>query len=145
MRAGRRQWGRIAAATILVGASLALGAPAEASDLSTTQVIVPATGRWVDTGIDVRAGGSLAITAWGHWKDGNAVSGPNGSDKAWPDNFLNRDELGVCSVCARRLTLRWGSLEGYIGNAPPAPGSYTSRAIRPEAEKVFFVGAIFEN
>ncbi|HEY0532570.1 MAG TPA: hypothetical protein VGD29_13335 [Actinoplanes sp.] len=143
MRADKRHWGRIAATMVLAGVSLAPGGPAEASELS-NQLTVPADGQWVNTGIDVMAGGSLRIAASGTWIDGVTESGPNGSDKPWPDNFLNWPDIGACASCARTLTLRWGALEGYIGDAPPAPGSYTSETIRPEAEKVFFVGENYD-
>jgi hypothetical protein len=143
MRSDRRRWGGIAVGLALAAASLAPGVPAEASELS-DQLTVPADGRWVDTGIDVTAGGALHVSAWGTWTDGDTESGPNGSDKAWPDNFLNLPDIGVCATCATTLTLRWGALEGYIGDAPPPPGSYTSEAIFPEARKVFFVGANYD-
>ncbi|GIE29287.1 hypothetical protein Ait01nite_023320 [Actinoplanes italicus] len=138
----RRQWGRIATVMLLAGASIVPGAAVRASG-SAGQVIVPADGRWVDTGIDVVTGGSLRISAWGTWTDGNATSGPDGSPKHWPDNFLNLEDIGVCAVCATTMTSGWGALDGYIGNAPPAPGSYTSHAVLPEAWKVFFVGSNF--
>jgi hypothetical protein len=129
---------------ILAAASLVPGVPARA-DTDSAVVTVAADGSWLDTGIDVTPGGSLEITAWGRWRDGDSESGPNGADKAWPDNFFNLSDIGVCAVCARTMTPRWGALEGYIGSAPPAPGSYTSPAILPEARKVFFVGAIYES
>ncbi|WP_433380838.1 hypothetical protein ACQPZX_16020 [Actinoplanes sp. CA-142083] len=133
----------MAAAMVLAGATLAPGTPAQA-DSSSNHVTVPADGSWVDTGIDVTAGGSLEITAWGRWRDGAYESGPSGSGKAWPDNFFNLSDIGFCGVCARTMTPRWGALEGYVGYDPPAPGSYTSPAVFPRARKVFFVGAIYE-
>jgi hypothetical protein len=142
MRTDARQWGRIATMLILAGASLVPGAAARASGPA-GQVIVPADGRWVDTGFDLRAGDSVRITAFGSWTDGNETSGPDGSGKHWPDNFFNLVDVGVCAVCATTMTSRWGALSGYIGSAPPAPGSYTSRAVLPEAWKIFFVGSNF--
>ena len=46
-------------------------------------------------------------------------------------------------MCARTLTEGHGALIGYIGDTPPAAGSYTSTAVRSEAVKVFYIGANF--
>jgi len=68
------------------------------------------------------------------------VSGPDGSTKLWPDNFLNLTDLGVVGQFqAKTLTPYWNALVGYIGNSPPARGSYTNSAVRPEAKRVFTV------
>jgi pimeloyl-ACP methyl ester carboxylesterase len=120
--------------------------PAPAARVTTT-VTVPATARWVDTGVRVRAGLPLRIEATGAWRP-DAVTGPVGPDGApqgWPDNFLNLDDLGACETCATTLTRQWAALVGYIGDAPPAPGSYTTTSVLPEAEKVFAVGSTYSN
>jgi hypothetical protein len=136
----RRQWGRTVTVILLAGASIVPGAAVRASG-SAGQVIVPADGRWVDTGVDVAAGHPLRITAWGTWTDGDETSGPDGSATQWPDNFFNIQDVGVCAICPTTMTSGWGALGGYIGDAPPAPGSYTSATILPEAWKVFLVGS----
>jgi hypothetical protein len=69
---------------------------------------------------------------------------PDGSATAWPDNFFNLADLGVCKYCAKTKVSEWGALIGYIGSAPPADGSYTSPAILPQALKIFYVGANYE-
>jgi len=87
------------------------------------------------------------VTAQGRWradqKDG--LVGPNGYTKPWPDNFLNLQDLGVCPSCATTPARHWGALVGYIGTAPPAAGSYTHRASRTAAERVFPVGNSFRS
>ena len=105
---------------------------------------VPATAVWVDTGLDVATGDTLEVNAVGTWTDGTTTSEPDGSAEPWPDNFFNLADLGVCSSCARTLTENWGALIGYIGNSPPPAGSYTSTAVRSEAEKIFYIGANFQ-
>jgi len=107
------------------------------------KVSVPAA-QWISTGVHVNAGNLLRITATGSWSDGGTTSGPNGAAKWWPDNFFNLADLGVCNYCAKTATSQWGALIGYIGAAPPAPGSYTSAAVRPRALKVFYVGGNYE-
>jgi hypothetical protein len=107
----------------------------------TTQLAVPAS-HWVDTGLTVKAGDVLRITATGSWTDGSTTSGPNGAAKLSPDNFFNLADLGVCQYCATTKVSEWGALIGYIGTtAPPADGSYTSTAILPQARRIFYVGA----
>lgn len=107
---------------------------------ATTVSNVLANAGWMDTQLVVKAGKSLEITAWYTWTDGNSTVGPAGSTKAWPDNFFNLTDLGVCHVCARTKVGHWDALIGYIGNSPPRPGSYTSKAVLPEAKKIFYVG-----
>jgi hypothetical protein len=110
----------------------------------TTQITVPAT-HWVDTGLTVKAGDVLRITATGSWTDGSTTSGPDGTAKPWPDNFFNLADLGVCQYCAKTKVSEWGALIGYIGStAPPADGSYTSTAILSQALRIFYVGASYE-
>jgi hypothetical protein len=100
-----------------------------------------ATG-WVDTGISVMAGDKLSITAAGSWTaDGTNYTGPAGYSQTSPDNFLNLDDIGVCATCATAQTPHWGALIGYVGNNPPAPGSYTSASEFPLAQRVFAVGS----
>ena len=104
---------------------------------------MPAKG-WVNTGVNVKAGQELRITAAGTWTDGSTTSGPNGSSKLNADNFFNIADLGVCNYCATTATTGWGALVGYIGASPPAQGSYTSAAIRAKAISVFYVGGSYE-
>ena len=115
-------------------------APAAAAAVSKS---VPAKG-WVNTGVNVKAGQELRITAAGTWTDGSTTSGPNGSSKLNADNFFNIADLGVCNYCATTATTGWGALVGYIGASPPAQGSYTSAAIRAKAISVFYVGGSYE-
>ena len=114
------------------------------SVISVPAISVPATARWTDAKVNVIAGHLLTVAARGSWTDGTATSGPNGSARRWPDNFFNFADVGACAFCARTATIRWGALIGYIGSSPPAAGSYTSAAIRPEAAKVFFVGGSYK-
>ncbi|MGH8908343.1 MAG: hypothetical protein ACRD0K_17995 [Egibacteraceae bacterium] len=108
-------------------------------------VTVPATVEWVNTGVNVRAGQSVTIAATGAWTPGPLETfDPNGSMMEWPDNFLNRADIGACNFCATTATEHWAALIGYIGNAPPPAGSYTSTSVLSEAQKVFFVGRIFQ-
>jgi hypothetical protein len=96
----------------LVGAALLLtvplleavipAAPALAASKPVT-VSVPAT-NWQYSGVNVKAGQLLRITATGTWTDGATTSGPDGSTKLWPDNFFNRADLGVCNFCAKTAT-----------------------------------------
>jgi pimeloyl-ACP methyl ester carboxylesterase len=113
----------------------------------TATVTVPATARWVDTGVRVRVGLPLKIEATGAWRPDSVTGpvGPDGAPQGWPDNFLNLDDLGACGTCATTLTRHWAALVGYIGDAPPAAGSYTATSVLPEAEKVFPVGSAYSN
>lgn len=133
-----------------VGVLLALVVPSatrssRALAQTTTTSILPvaANAGWTNTKLDVKAGKPLSIKASGTWTDGSSTVGPNGSTKAWPDNFFNLTDLGVCNVCARTNVGHWDALIGYIGNSPPAPGSYTSKAVLPEAKKIFYVGGSY--
>jgi hypothetical protein len=112
------------------------------ADVSTT-VTVPAATQWIDTGLRVTAGSPLAIEARGRWTEGSIANGPGGARTASADNFLNLSDLGSCNACAGTATARFGALIGYIGESPPAPGSYTSAEVRPEAARVFLVGSRF--
>jgi hypothetical protein len=69
--------------------------------------------------------------------------GPDGSSLSWPDNFLNLTDIGTCSYCAHTQTPYWAALIGYIGNAPPSPGSFVSASVLTEAKKIFLVGSNF--
>lgn len=121
------------------GAAPAL-AGAAAPAARTARVSVSASGTWTSTGLRVRAGDLIRITARGTWTDGQATSGPAGSATQSADNFFNVADLGVCKFCATTKTVQWGSLVGYIGSSPPEPGSYASQSVRSQALKVFYVG-----
>lgn len=110
-------------------------------------VLVPATAQWVNTGITLKVGQTLKVSATGSWSadPGDGFTGPDGYTKAWPDNFLNLQDIGSCAFCASTPTPHWGALIGYIGNSPPAVESYTSTSIRPQAEQVFVVGSSFQS
>jgi hypothetical protein len=139
--------GRLIAVPVLAVTSLLVSlSPAAAAAAAATkakQISVPAT-HWTDTGVTVKAGDVLRITAAGSWTDGSTTSGPDGSAKTWPDNFFNLADLGVCQDCATTKVAEWGALIGYVGSAPPAAGSYASTTIRPAALRVFYVGANYE-
>ncbi len=110
-------------------------------------VVVPATAQWVDTGVILLAGANLKITATGSWSPAPSMGtwGPDGSTQPNADNFLNLADIGFCSTCASTPVPHFAGLIGYIGDNPPAAGSYTSTSILPEAQKVFFVGSNFDN
>jgi hypothetical protein len=127
---------------LLTAAAPAGSAKATASARPVT-VSVSATD-WTNTGVTVTAGEVLRITATGTWTDGSTTSGPNGSAKPWPDNFFNLADLGACADCATTDVPNWGALIGYVGGSPPASGSYTSTAVRPQALRVFYVGGNYE-
>lgn len=111
----------------------------------TTQVVVNADGVWENTGIQLRPGDQITITASGVWTPGppGGIVGPDGASIPWPDNFLNRADIGVCGFCATTRVQHWGALIGYIGDNPPQVGSYVSQNVLPEANKVFLVGSSF--
>jgi hypothetical protein len=126
-----------------------LPANASASPLTARAVAVPVTvsvsaKEWTATGINVKAGELLRITATGRWTDGSSTGGPGGVAKSWPDNFFNLTDLGACQFCATTKVPNWGALIGYVGSSPPVPGSYSSAAIRPQALRVFYVGGDYE-
>lgn len=115
---------------------------------TTTQTVQVGTDvQWVNTGITLNEGDTLAISATGSWSAGpNAgFTGPDGYSQPYTDHFLNLTDLGACSDCASTDVPGWGALVGYIGNNPPAAGSYTSTSIRPEAQRVFLVGSSFQS
>jgi hypothetical protein len=120
------------------------GASAAAPAARTARVSVSASGTWTSTGLRVRAGDLIRITARGIWTDGQATSGPAGSATRSADNFFNVADLGVCQFCATTKTVQWGSLVGYIGSSPPEPGSYASKSVRSRALKIFYVGRHYE-
>lgn len=135
----------IDASTGRVSSILVKNAPLPAIRSSRT-VAVNSDATWVDTGLAVVPGEILSITASGSWTgDGQTYVGPQGSSNAWPDNFLNLTDLGVCADCAPTHTAGWEALVGYLGSAPPAAGSYTDTSIRPQAERVFLIGAQFRS
>jgi len=135
--------GLLAAAAPAASARLAPAHGPAGSKAGPVTVSVSAT-KWTPTGVSVRAGELLRITATGAWTDGSTTSGPNGAAKPWPDNFFNLADLGVCADCATTDAPNWGALIGYVGTAPPPPGSYASTAVRPQALRVFYVGGSYE-
>ncbi|MCL4487778.1 MAG: alpha/beta fold hydrolase [Chloroflexi bacterium] len=107
---------------------------------------VSASGQWVNTGLVFNVGDQLVISASGSWCPGSQSAcpvGPDGSSTAWPDNFLNLADIGVCAYCATTNVPHWAALVGYIGSAPPPAGSYISTNVITEAQKVFAVGSSY--
>jgi|RhiMetdeSRZDD1v2_1073273.scaffolds.fasta_scaffold368562_1 hypothetical protein len=95
-------------------------------------------GAWQFANYCLQPGDYLIFSnASGTWRDGNTVSGPNGSTMPWPDNFLNHADLGVGPYQARTPKPYWDALVGYIGTLPPQRGSYTSMTVLSEALRVF--------
>ena len=140
--AGRiRSWAGVFAALCLA-ITLGGGLPHRAQAALAGGISVGAAGGWVDTGISVLAGDQLAITASGSWTaDGVNFTGPNGYSQTSADNYLNTGDIGVCAFCAKAQAGHWGALIGYVGNNPPAPGSYTASSVLPRAQRVFVVGS----
>lgn len=91
--------------------------------------------------IDVNVGDYLIFDADGTWQDGSSISGPGGSDKLWPHNFLNLSGFGVGPYEATTLTPYWDAVVGYIGDSPPGRGSYAypqyTAAVGEQAKWVF--------
>jgi hypothetical protein len=114
------------------------------SSSGSSTIVVVSTSDWVNTGVQLNLGDHLAVTATGQWTPyaaGEPMVGPDGG-KPWWDTYLNLTDIGLCVTCTPKTdSPHWAALIGYIGNAPPAPGSYTSVAILPEAQKVFLVGS----
>jgi hypothetical protein len=108
-------------------------------------VVVPSTAGWVDTGLSVKQGDHLVVSAAGSWTPGppeTGTVGPDGSSMAWGDNFLNLTDIGVCTYCAGTAASDWAALVGYIGDIPPPVGSYAnSTTWLSEAQQVFRVGS----
>jgi hypothetical protein len=114
---------------------------------ATASVPVPAAAGWVSTGLNVTAGRALSVSASGSWTGGppqTGMVGPDGSSTAWPDNFFDLQELGVCNFCAKIHTPHWEALVGYVGSDPPPPGSYTSTSALAQGQRVFLVGSSFQ-
>lgn len=110
----------------------------------TRTVVVPARGGWVNTGINLYTIDSMTSTARGYWSPGppQVTVSADGYGQPWPDNFLNRAEIGRCPPHIK--TAHWAALVGYIGNSPPGLGSYCAQpGVAPEAQKVFVVGSYF--
>ncbi len=125
-------------------------ADAPASAYGRRQMVVTASAHWAYTGLMVRQGERIAITAAGSWSPdtGRPSAGPDGYrvlQSKSQDNFLNLRDIGVCSWCARTAVAHWAALIGYIGYNPPGPGSYVSRRVLPEARKVFLVGSRYRH
>ena len=71
-------------------------------------VTVPASGGWIDTGIQLHAGDSLDITARGSWTAGRGgYTGPDGYATEFADNFFNVQDVGVCAYCATTMAPHW--------------------------------------
>jgi hypothetical protein len=124
-------------------------APTEPTPTPTATVMTATVGSaagWADTGITLTPDDRLQTAASGEWTvDGSfTLFGPDGSVTPWPDNYLNLTDIGVCGSCATTATEHWAALVGYVGDSPPAPGSYTSMSIRPEAENVFLLGGRYD-
>src|SRR2546426_733140 len=149
------RWRRVIAAgnaiiltLVLVAVSFALPQPqarAASAAAQTKTFTVSSSVQWVNTGITLSVGDTLNVSATGSLSadPGDGFTGPDGYTQESADNFLNLTDLGACSVCASTQTPHWGALIGYIGNNPPAAGSYTSTSILPEAQKVFVVGSAY--
>ncbi len=109
-------------------------------------VTVSANTIWSNTALAVSQGDTITLSASGQWRpDTGQLVGPDGRAQPWPDNFLNLTDLGACASCATTNTPHYAALIAYIGSAPPAAGSYTSTAVLPEAQKVFFVGSSYSS
>jgi hypothetical protein len=123
--------------------------PAPAPTAPVTAIVtVPSAAGWVNTGVTVAAGRPVTVRANGSWTAGppeSGMVGPDGSTQAWPDNYFDLQELGVCNFCAKVKTSRWEALVGYVGSDPPPPGSYQSASILPRAQRVFLVGSSFQS
>lgn len=135
-------------ALVLVTASFVITQPQSRAASASVQTQVSSSVQWVNTGITLSVGETLMVSATGSWStDVNLFPnvGPDGYTQQAADNFLNLTDLGACSTCASTQTPHWGALIGYIGNNPPAAGSYTSTSILPEAQKVFVVGSNFQS
>jgi hypothetical protein len=135
-------------ALILVTASFVLPQPQARAASAAVQIQVSSSVQWVNTGITLSVGETLTVSATGLWStDANLFPnvGPDGYTQQSADNFLNLTDRGSCSTCASTPTPHWGALIGYIGNNPPAAGSYTSTSIIPDAQKVFVIGSNFQS
>jgi hypothetical protein len=98
---------------------------------------------WIGPLVSFTTGDALAVTASGSWSPGPGfgVWGRDGANFAWADTFFDLADIGVCAFCAQTRVGNYATLIGYIGSNPPAPGSYTSTSVLPEAQKVFLVGS----
>jgi hypothetical protein len=109
---------------------------------STVSVVVTATGGWIDTGIQLGKGDSVAISASGSWAAaGEDVTGPDGYAQPGADNYFNVQDLGACATCASTQAPDWGALISYTGTSPPPAGSYTSAAVAPETGRIALAGS----
>src|SRR5579871_5933168 len=81
----------------------ALAAPGTAAAAKPVSVAVAAK-KWTNTGVNVKAGQELRITATGTWTDHGTTSGPNGSATLDADNFFDLADLGACATCATTKT-----------------------------------------
>jgi hypothetical protein len=107
-------------------------------------VTVPASGGWIDTGIQLNVGDSLHVTAIGSWTaDSVNYAGPDGYRTESADNFFNVQDIGTCADCATTMAPHWGALISYTGASPPATGSYTSTGVASDTRLIALVGSNF--
>lgn len=119
----------------------------DSAGTQSANVSVSSNVQWVDTGIILGVGTTLKISANGSWSADPAYgfTTPDGYTQQSADNFFNLSDLGACASCASTPMPNWGALIGYIGNTPPAAGSYTSTSVLSDAQKVFVVGSSFQS
>jgi hypothetical protein len=118
--------------------------PSSSPKSKTVTVTIPADAGWVDTRISLNRTDSVTISASGSWTpDGVDYTGPDGFGYSMmsPDNYRNISDLGVCGTCATSAYPEWAALMFYMGSDPPQPGSYTSTAVAPQADRVDYVGS----
>ncbi len=117
------------------------------SSSGSSTIAVVSTNDWVNTGVQLNVGDHFVVTATGAWSPNypnEPLVGPDGSSKPWWDNYLNVTDIGSCPQLSCTTPYPyWAALIGYVGSAPPPPGSYLSASILPEAQKVFVVGSNF--
>lgn len=80
---------------------------------------------WVYTGLSLEAGESFNVSAtgeWSAWIGATGMTDADGSTYLWCDQFLNAYGVG-------NNIGNFGALIGYIGDAPPAVGSYASMTV----------------
>jgi hypothetical protein len=138
--------GLIAAAFLIFGPFHASGSPQPSSvarERVTVTVFASGNHGWVDTGLRVRRGDLLTISAKGRWSvDGPSdYTGPDGYSRPSADNFFNVKDLGVSKYDAITKVAHWGALISYTGHLPPQFGSYTSTAVAPMARRIALVGS----
>lgn len=95
-----------------------------ASTASAVALQVPASwdanGWWVDTGLDLKAGELIRVSASGQWAAAEKMHDADGmTAMKWPDQFMN-----PYGWEANQVNGNLGRLIGYIGDSPPAIGSF---------------------